>query len=610
MKDIEPKLKTISDYLKLGKKENFIIPEYQRAYSWDITQCDKLWQNIEEFSDPDNSERDPYFFGTIIIDCSEKEKYSLIDGQQRTTTFLLILKALLIKLIDAISKIPPNDEASEGLKVALNRKMGTIMTLLYKAEDVKIPEMLKDNLKIKDILIIENKSINELHLHELKKIIEATNYEDAKQKTKKIPKKQKENKYTRYFRNFKYFYEKLETKSSSELNKFAEIFLEKCKVIEIRSWDTEQAIIMFNSLNSSGLPLTDADIISAQLYSKVSEGAERDNFNKKWKEIQEVLSNRLEKQKIEIDKILQQFMYIDRALSKENDVTTPGKRKYFTDIRKVLLDKPMKLCDDLAKITNIWVKVIEDIPIVKLLLKYNENVLLYLASYFYRFDEDKIKEASDAIIEEQIKEVCECFLRLFTILELVETGYSSSKFKTFLFNENINLVDKEFSSDKIKKNFNEHIKDNWNEEDIKEIILEYDKNVLVFLNEYLYCKEKNTKFDFDESVNIEHIMPSSGHNIISIREDAGFKDENEFKSNVNKIGNKILLEKIINNNLGNAWFKTKKQKSIKNKQGYKDSKYKISEALTNYKKDTWGKKDIEKATEKAANRIVKFIFDK
>ena len=84
-KNIEPTLKLIREYLKLEKTENFVIPEYQRSYSWDITQCDKLWQDIEAFISSNAS--DPYFFGTIIVDCSESNKFSLIDGQQRTTTF-------------------------------------------------------------------------------------------------------------------------------------------------------------------------------------------------------------------------------------------------------------------------------------------------------------------------------------------------------------------------------------------------------------------------------------------------------------------------------------------------------------------------------------------
>ena len=54
--------------------------------------------------------------------------------------------------------------------------------------------------------------------------------------------------------------------------------------------------------------------------------------------------------------------------------------------------------------------------------------------------------------------------------------------------------------------------------------------------------------------------------------------------------------------------KTKKNQSVKNKKGYKDSSFGIARALTEYPKDSWSKEDIEKATARAVNRIVGFIF--
>jgi len=602
-KNIEPTLKLISSYLKLDKADNFEIPEYQRGYSWDIPQCDKLWQDIESFISSNAS--DPYFFGTIIVDCSEPNKYSLIDGQQRTTTFLLLIKALLIRLNDVIQKIP-TDEDTEALKAGLSANRRKIMTILYKAEDEEIPSMLKDHTKTQNILVIENKSINELHSEEVKKIIESVDFDTAEQNVDKIPYKKKDNKYTNHFRNFKYFYYKLIEKSETDLNQFAKIFLEKCQVIEIRSWQVEQAITMFNSLNSSGLPLADADIISAQLYSKA--GGDKKVFNEQW-EILKKLTDELDaKNIVDIDSILQQYMYINRALNKEYvkdssvDVTTPGLRRYYTDIKKELLSDPLLLCEKLNKITKIWVEI-KDYTIVKLLLKFNENAKLYLSSYLYRFE---IKE----ITESSVVEVGESLLRLFAILELVDAGYSSSNFKTFLFSENIKLVDENVSIDTIKNDFNEHINKNWSEAKISESIAEYEKNILVYLNEYLFAKNQMTKFDFSENVNIEHIMPASGRNITTIRLDAGIADETEFNTTVNKIGNKILLEEIINKSISNEWFKTKKQSSVMNKQGYKNSRYGIAQSLTNYHQDIWTKVDIENATTKAIGRIVNFIFNK
>ena len=105
-------------------------------------------------------------------------------------------------------------------------------------------------------------------------------------------------------------------------------------------------------------------------------------------------------------------------------------------------------------------------------------------------------------------------------------------------------------------------------------------------------------------------MPSSGRNITTIQQDANITTKEEFNSVVNKLGNKILLEEDINKSIGREWFKTKKQNSIDNKSGFKDSKYAIALALTAYPKDTWTKDDIDTATIKATERIVKFIFNK
>ena len=195
-------------------------------------------------------------------------------------------------------------------------------------------------------------------------------------------------------------------------------------------------------------------------------------------------------------------------------------------------------------------------------------------------------------------------------MELADTGFSSTNFKTFLFGQNIQIVDANIPCSSIKANFDNHIRKNWKETDVESSLLEYDKNVLVFLNEYLYAKEKFINFNFLESVNVEHIMPASGHNIDIIREDAGIENKEEFDSVVNKLGNKILLEEDINKSIGKEWFKTKKQKSINDKFGYKDSHFGIALSLTNYSKDLWEKEDIEIATKKAALRIINFIFDK
>jgi uncharacterized protein with ParB-like and HNH nuclease domain len=609
-KDIEPKLKLIGDYLKIGTGELFVIPEYQRKYSWTVQECDKLWQDVETFMDSgevnESGKKEPYFFGTVIADCSEPNTISLIDGQQRTTTFILLLRALLLR-IQEILKTIAHDEDTETLEDGLKDKRGKIVDILCQTDADHRREFLKDWGKATGKTLIESKSINELdeYKRELQLIVEAKSFQEAEMRCHKIPRKQKDNKYTNFFRNFKFFCSRLSDCSESRVNAFAKCFLEECQIIEIRSWNTEQAITMFNSLNSTGMPLADADIISAQLYSNA--GSNKAEFTGIWESLTKKAEVLGAGKIASMDSLLQQYMYISRAEGKvyiregnRPDVTTPGVRKYYTIDCKNLLQNPIELCGKLHRIADIWEHV-KDYPVVKLLLKFNENAKLFLISYLNRYE-------AEELTENKVIDVAECLLRLFSVLELVDAGYSSAKFKTFLFGENIKLVDKNVPVDVITKEFSSHISKTWDKGGIEGSLLEYDKNILVFLNEYLYAKAHGVAFDFADSVNIEHIMPASGHNIEAIRLDAEIETREEFVSFANKLGNKILLEEDINKSIGNDWFRTKKQKSIIDKAGYKDSRYHIARALTAYGKDKWTKDDIDTATLKVAERISRFIF--
>lgn len=611
-KNIEPRLAKVGTYLKLGEDTIFTIPEYQRAYSWGIDNCDKLWQDIVNYSD--SNSKDEYFFGTIIVNCQENDtKYSLIDGQQRTTTFLLLLKALLVRINEVINNMP-TDEDSESLVRGLKERRRKIIEILYKVETEYIsekPDTLKDKEIYNNVKIIENYSINEYYKEELNNILSAVDYIEAENKSIKIPNKRKDNKYTNFFRNYKFFYEKVSELQETKLNKLTKILLEKCEVIEIKSWNVEQAITMFNSLNSDGLPLYDSDIISAKLYANSKESNCSDEFSKLWKQLTEKIEELKYYGIVSMDSVLMQYMYYQRALRKEIinesgsiNVTTPGLRRYFTEINTDVLNNPIEFSKDIIKLVNIWQKIAE-YPTAQVLFKFNENSKLFLASYFYRFDEKDITE-------EQVEIILKNMLRLFTILELVDIGYSSNKFKTFLFGQGIKLVDKNVSLEEITQDFDKHIKNNWTERDIEDILLEYEKNAVVYLNEYLFAKENDIKFKLGTTYDIEHIMPYSGGDIIAIRKDADISNQDEFYKTVNKLGNKILLEQKINRAIGNKWFRTKVSTKLKDKTGYIDSNYPIAKMLVERYKDEnkpyWTKKDINFATEKAVKRIINFIF--
>lgn len=611
-KNIDAKLKTIQGLFSstnaqdsiLGASGTFIIPEYQRAYSWKYDeQCDKLWQDIESFIE--NKKNDCYFFGSIIINSDNEELY-VIDGQQRMTTFILLLKALLLRINDLINEMS-SDEDTESLRNALKNRRKDILTCLYNIDEDDVSQIKSGSLK--DLPIkYDNKSINEEYSYDMGVILHGETVDAIENNVIKIKYKQRDNRFTNFYRNFKFFVERLEKYDSTKINAFAKTLLNNCQVIVVVSYNTEESIEIFNSLNSTGMPLSDADILSAKLYSNYD--TDKTEFNTRWGDIV-TTTNTLKSQKIcSIDDILNQYMYILRAKRQERDTTLPAVRRYFTDINKQPLNNPQEFLTDFEQIIDIWTdnsnnqNGIEDgeeeISTLKhILFNFNSNFKFFYATYLF-INKDKPNSEKLSYIT--------ALLKLFALLAITGKGYSSSEFKIFLIGLNME-IGLGVSTNELVRLVNSHIQDKFDKNAILNTLIESaPTNGLLYLNEYLFAKEHNTPISFSiPKIEIEHIMPESGKNIIAIRSDAGM-DEATFNQYANKLGNKILLEQPINGSISNDWFRVKKQNLVKDKRGYKDSIFPIAQSLVNYQSDRWTKDDIDSATEKAAQRIVQFLF--
>ena len=89
-----------SIYELLSHKDSFfLIPDYQRPYAWEENECAILWNDIYSFAIPDNNyenfnkDTDEYFLGPIVVFKNSDDKLEIIDGQQRITTIMLLLRA-------------------------------------------------------------------------------------------------------------------------------------------------------------------------------------------------------------------------------------------------------------------------------------------------------------------------------------------------------------------------------------------------------------------------------------------------------------------------------------------------------------------------------------
>lgn len=83
------------DFIGKSQEKQFVIPIYQRVYSWEKEQCKQLWDDIIKTGGNDQIEG--HFIGSILyvrVDDTHSSPLLIIDGQQRLTTITLLLIAL------------------------------------------------------------------------------------------------------------------------------------------------------------------------------------------------------------------------------------------------------------------------------------------------------------------------------------------------------------------------------------------------------------------------------------------------------------------------------------------------------------------------------------
>ena len=272
------------------------IPMFQREYSWEQEQCETLWDDLIYFHN-EKDKKDKYFLGNIVVHpIDESEKFSVIDGQQRLTTLLLLIRALF-------------DNA------------GTVKALeeCLKIKD-KLSSELTNNIRLNSD-VIENDKKN------LEKIILEGRCDD-------------EN--SRLYINYDMFKKKIsdwkQGKISDELNKLILTFLDNVVLLPILCETEDDALNIFETINNRGLSLSDADIFKSKLYAGI-ESSKRSEFIDEWNELYDQ------------EDLFRILMYICRA--QENDISREkGLRSYFSS-KTGRLQNPGDVMASLKKINAI-----------------------------------------------------------------------------------------------------------------------------------------------------------------------------------------------------------------------------------------------------------------
>lgn len=560
----------------LGEEgQKFIIPEYQRPYRWTKDECETLWNDIlGVFGDGSNVEE--YFLGSIVTYKNDNGGLEIIDGQQRITTFTLLFRAFY-----------------EHLKSEFKTARGDYPIDFGKC----IWEYIR------------NKGFDFENRHLLSQIITSNDEKALEQILSENCKLENKYKNSNYFKNYDYFYQKLidfKGKQGFSFQKFCDMFLgNKLFVLLVVCDSQESAMTIFNTLNSRGLPLSNADILKGYIYKNKKDKKDKENFANDWKKIETKIE---ESDNIkDLDFLFLQYMHIIRAENEDTATTTQGVLPFFTKTDKkeyygALQDwlyKPETM-PFISNLADFWIKPKNYLSdkssrYINILNLFQNDTWKFFVSYLVwrnkdcfndNFDKDKFSEEFDKYLPKLIKVIT---------LHFINKNASTNVIKDIVFKMNVSL----------KKNNEENFPEIQQSIPEKEIFLDIMKNFdtrkikyILFLYAYIYSEFKE---DINASdLEVEHILPKEWQNM-----DVSDFDEESHKKYVEKIGNKILLDKKSNIKCSNNFF-AKKQEIYKK---IYDKGYNLKEVydLGIRERNIWEKQDIDNREKEIYKNLNSFL---
>lgn len=558
------------------KKADFLIPDYQRPYAWEEEQCQTLWDDIFAFAFPDNNSDkfnsdDEYFLGSIVIFENDKGKKEVIDGQQRLTTLMLLLRAFYAKFGNM------KDENSI-------RTSERIAQCIWKTNEFGQPNL--DELKINSEVATDNDK------EEFLQIL----------KTGKMDKVQKSN----YAKNYRFFQEKIENFLSEYPSYFAYLptrILNNCILLPVEAESQDTALSIFSTLNDRGLPLSDADIFKAQFYKYYSDKNQKDTFIEQWKELEEITTSIFKPLNgTPMDELFTRYMYFLRAKQGIKSSTTEALRKFYEKNNYSILKQDETL-SNLKILADFWNNVYTQNPdkfspniLRKLfILNYAPNGMwTYFLSVYFLHN----KNGNNQLDEKPLEDFLDKTIAFIWAYAFTNPGVNA--LRTPIYAEMINIVNNKSVT------FDEH---KFDENTLRTTINNFEFNNLrpitrsmltwwAFKDENQEIPKININFD------IEHIFSKKRQ-----------ENENTLSNTklIESLGNKSLLEKTINIRASDYRFsdKIKYYKGFINDKDKKIEGTMISELiqLANTKTD-FTEEDIIERNEKIVNEFINFLKQK
>ncbi|HFK3464704.1 TPA: DUF262 domain-containing protein [Escherichia coli] len=246
---MEAKECKVQDILTENKK--FIIPSYQRPYSWTVDNAEQLIDDIYKSS---QSEENEYFIGSMICINKGQNQYEVVDGQQRLTTLSIIVSEL--------KKIIP----IQGIKDDLQKR---VLPIDVYSDETDEPR-----------LIVRKK---EYDLYKYYILQDSKDYKSEKPSDTELV----------FISNAETIRDYLLRLSVDELKLLAKYILQNVYIVFVQTDDFASSFRLFNVLNSRGLPLSNADLLKNALFESAStHNKKSEQIESAWSQIEDMVGVR------------------------------------------------------------------------------------------------------------------------------------------------------------------------------------------------------------------------------------------------------------------------------------------------------------------------------
>ncbi len=231
----------------LGDARQYLVPLFQRPYSWERQNWQTLWNDITDLCEAQNPR--PHFFGAVVLIPARSvpegvTKYSLIDGQQRYTTISILFAALR--------------------QVALQRGEERLAEEIYKRflinefaegdDCFKLLPTQGDKKPYKNIILGQLSSNDD----------------------------------SRLAKAYRYFESEIR-RADIELKKIKDVVEKSLSIVRILLDEREDPYIVFESLNAKGRSLSQADLIRNYFLMKIHTNKQEEIYSTFWRPMEETL---------------------------------------------------------------------------------------------------------------------------------------------------------------------------------------------------------------------------------------------------------------------------------------------------------------------------------